>query len=73
MGLQTLCSHIRDIMKQRRTTGTSTVRGVVSDGRVLADGIYYNMSVAVDEDVEDGDLVWVMIDTTGTRAVVVGK
>ena len=40
---------------------------------VLADGIYYNMSVAVDEDVEDGDLVWVMIDTTGTRAVVVGK
>ena len=73
MTLQSLCSHIREAMKQRRRADTSTVRGIVSGGQVLANGFYYNMSVAVDIDIDDGDSVWVMIDTTNTRAVVIGK
>lgn len=73
MGLRTLCGRIREVMRTRRRNEISTIRGIVSGGKVLADGNYYNMSVAVDEEVEDGDGVWVVIDTTNTRAVVVGK
>lgn len=73
MGLQTLCGRIREVMRNRKQASSSTIRGLVVGGQVLADGIYYNMSVAVDEEIDDGDDVWVVIDSTNTRAVVVGK
>jgi len=72
MGLQSLCVKIKNIMTPRRQM-QATMLGQITGSKVLARGLYYNYTTAVDIDVENGDMVWVVLDDTGTRAVVVGK
>ena len=72
MGVQTLASSIRKIMANR-TSGTVTQRGFVSGSQVLVKGTWYSFVAAVDVDISDGDVVWVVLNDTRTKAVVVGK
>ncbi len=72
MGVQTLASSIRKIMANR-SEGTVTQRGYVSGSQVLVKGTWYSYAAAVDVDISDGETVWVVLNDTKTKAVVVGK
>lgn len=45
----------------------------ISGGSAVVGGRLYPFEAAVDEEIVDGDLVYVVINDAGTRAVVVGK
>ncbi len=72
MGVQTLATAIRKVM-QNKSEGTVTQRGLVSGSQVLVKGTWYFFVAAVDVDISDGDVVWVVLNDTRTKAVVVGK
>jgi len=74
MSLQTLTSMIARIVANNKNVAQNNIKqGQVVGNGVLVDGINYNYSVAVDVDIEDGDMVYVMFNDSHSRAVVIGK
>lgn len=72
MGVQDLAAAIRKAVKNN-VKGTVTQRGYISGSQVLVRGTWYSYASAVDVDIADGDTVWVILNDTKTKAVIVGK
>lgn len=72
MGVQGLCQDIRNLINGKKSQ-QGTAQAYISGSKALVNGTWYTWASAVDVDIEDGDIVWVVIDNTHTRAVVVGK
>jgi len=74
MSLQSLTNTIARIITNNKNIAQNNIKqGQVVGNGVLVDGINYNYSVAVDIDIEDGDMVYVMFNDSHSRAVVIGK
>jgi len=74
MSLQSLTNTIARIVTNNKNIAQNNIKqGQVVGNGVLVDGINYNYSVAVDVDIEDGDMVYVMFNDSHSRAVVIGK
>ena len=72
MGVQELAAAIKKAVKNNMKDA-STQRGYISGSQVLVGGSWYNYTTAVDVDILDGDLVWIILNDTKTKAVIVGK
>lgn len=74
MSVQSLANTIaKAINEAKNYNDTAVKQGTISGTSVEINGKYYNYSVAVDIEIENGDGVYVLLNDTKTRAVVVGK
>lgn len=74
MSVQSLAHTIaKAINEAKNYNDTAVKQGTISGTSVEVNGKNYNYSVAVDIEIEDGDGVYVLLNDTKTRAVVVGK
>lgn len=73
MGVQELAQALRSAMVRRNGTGTSIKRGTVSGNQVMVDGTWYPSDYSVDIDADDGEQVYVVLNDSRTKAVVIGK
>ena len=74
MGVQSLANTIaKAINGAKNYNDTAVKQGTISGTSVEVNGKFYNYSVAVDIEIENGDGVYILLNDTKTRAVVVGK
>jgi hypothetical protein len=72
-GVTDLAATISRLMAQRKNTNSTIKSGTITGSDVLVDGKYYQYEVAVDIEIDDGETVYVMLNSDKSRAVIVGK
>ena len=67
---------VLNYFNSRSTSGTikqnTAVQGTFSNGKVLIGNKNYPADLAVDMPIRNGDVVWCVVDDSGSVAVIVG-
>ena len=74
MSLDKLCKDVSSAVRSRLNSQRASVHhGRVTGSGIAVAGRVYPYSVAVDLPIAEGDWVYVILNETNTRAVVVGR
>lgn len=72
-GVAELAQCIANAVKQSKRSSGRSIQAQVCGNGVIVNGKTMPFIVGIDAPVETGDYVWVVVEQSGYRAVVVGK